>query len=358
MTNTLLTNLAGWRVMMVALLCGALCAPLASAGVLQESSADPIDAFIEHLNGVEVDQQEKAEIIQETKDLAADPYTRVDAITIALGRLYPEYKDAVEASFSGDSDSAVTKLQAYVDADDKFLAADASFFLARNLMNEQRFEEALPLLEKLSGELTGHSLQADNALYFAGVAQAGLLKNTEAMESFSKFLEQANDAPERLRVSAWRQIQQLQMIREGQLEDVHQRMVFSENRLKQQKSGDVTQEQQDKIVKMLAKLIKEQEQKECSNCKSNCNKPGEKQANKPSQGQGQQQSAGKSQQGGSSSNPNGVVRRQFDDGPASPWSRLRDRSRDAANTAIKEKLPAKYRDIVENYYSKARGDDN
>ena len=325
--------------------------------VSAQEGEDPIAGFVKHVQESELESGQKDAIAAEVQELAGDPYTKVDAITIGLGRMFPEYKNAVEGSFSEDAD-AIGKLRTYVDSDNKFLAADSSFFLARLMMNGQQFDEALPLLEKLNGELAGYTLQSSNSLFFMGVAQAGLLENQKAIASFSEFLEQAADAPERLRVSAWRQIQQLQMIREGQLEDVHQRMVFSENRLKQQKSGDLTQDQQSKIVDMLAKLIKEQEQKECSNCKSNCNKPGEKQANKPSQGQGQQQSAGKSNQGGSSSNPNGVVRREFDDGPASPWSRLRDRSRDAANTAIKEKLPSKYREIVEKYSSKARGDDN
>jgi len=51
-----------------------------------------------------------------------------------------------------------------------------------------------------------------------------------------------------------------------------------------------------------------------------------------------------------------VVKKSYDDSPASPWSRLRDRSRDPANNAVKEKLPARYRDIVEKYIENANGD--
>jgi len=51
-----------------------------------------------------------------------------------------------------------------------------------------------------------------------------------------------------------------------------------------------------------------------------------------------------------------VVRKSYDDSPASPWSRLRDRSRDPANNAVKEKLPARYRDIVEKYIEAANGE--
>jgi hypothetical protein len=52
-----------------------------------------------------------------------------------------------------------------------------------------------------------------------------------------------------------------------------------------------------------------------------------------------------------------VVQKSYDDSPASPWSRLRDRARDPANNAVKEKLPARYRDIVEKYTEAANGED-
>jgi hypothetical protein len=134
-------------------------------------------------------------------------------------------------------------------------------------------------------------------------------------------------------------------------------MDFSRRRLQLTETGEATQQEQGEIVKMLATLIKEQEKKECnSSCKKGSKpKPSEKQASgeKPEQKPG----SSKSQKGGTSSNPNGqVVKKSYDDSPASPWSRLRDRSRDPANNAIKEKLPARYRDIVEKYYEAANGD--
>ncbi len=111
---------------------------------------------------------------------------------------------------------------------------------------------------------------------------------------------------------------------------------------------------------MLTKLIKEAEKKECSGSCKNCNKPGQ---NKPSAGKKPQQANNKpsqqkkSQSGKNAKAANGkAVVKTYEDVPASPWSRLRDRSRDPANNAIKEKLPAKYRDIVEKYMEKANGE--
>jgi hypothetical protein len=50
------------------------------------------------------------------------------------------------------------------------------------------------------------------------------------------------------------------------------------------------------------------------------------------------------------------VKKNYDDSPASAWSRLRERTRDPANNAFKEKLPANYRDIVEKYFEAANGE--
>jgi hypothetical protein len=72
-----------------------------------------------------------------------------------------------------------------------------------------------------------------------------------------QFLSENPGAPERMRVSAWRQIQQIRSIKEGKLDDVYQRMDYSRRRLAQIETGDQTQEQQDKIIGMLTKMIKE-----------------------------------------------------------------------------------------------------
>ena len=111
---------------------------------------------------------------------------------------------------------------------------------------------------------------------------------------------------------------------------------------------------------MLSKLIKAEEKKEASSSSSSSKKNQKKNQGKKDQQAQKPKSPkpSKSQQGGSSSNPNGeAVVKTYDDSPASPWSRLRDRSRDPANSAVKEKLPARYRDIVERYMEAANGQD-
>ncbi|MCH2183170.1 MAG: hypothetical protein MK108_14315 [Mariniblastus sp.] len=323
------------------------------------STDDLVASFLAHVNQLESVDESRREQARALANQFADNSPE-DAITEGLIALYPDYAAAVAASDDDDVQQSLALLQPLSESEDRFLAADASFYLARAMMNNEQFEQALPLLKRLNDDLADHSAQRGSATFFRGVAQSGLLQNSEAIASFMEFLEDYPQAAERLRVSAWRQVQQLQNVKQGQMTDIYQRMDFSRRRLELEEPDQVTQEQQDKIVSMLAKLIKEQEKKEVSNSKSN-SKNTKQQQQQEQQEQQQQQQASKpnqSQQGGSSSNANGeVVQKSYDDGPVSPWSRLRDRSRDPANNAIKEKLPARYRDIVERYYEAANGND-
>jgi tetratricopeptide (TPR) repeat protein len=187
-----------------------------------------------------------------------------DAITESLLLLSPAFADAIENADAEDVEAAIETLTPLTKAANKFLAADASFYLARTLMNCQRYEAAIPLLDSLTGELGKHSAHQGTAQYYTGVAQSGLLQNKKAIESLMAFLKFNPDAAERLRVGAWRLVQELQAIKPGKLDDIHQRMDFSRRRLAIVETDDTTQAQQGKIVSMLNKLIKEEEKKELS----------------------------------------------------------------------------------------------
>jgi len=227
-------------------------------------------SFLAHINSLETVPASQKTAIQKTVSGADSDFS--DALTESLILMYPKYSDAIAASdASGGYEQAIELLSPLQQSDDKYLAGDASFYLARTLMNEERFEDAMPCLENLVGDLSGFTVHQGSAQYYLGVAQAGLLKNQEAVESLMRFLQFNPNAPERLRVSAWRQVQQIQSIQKGKLDDVYQRMDYSRRRLELVETDEVTQDEQDKIVSMLTKLIKEEEKKECS---SNCKKGG------------------------------------------------------------------------------------
>jgi tetratricopeptide (TPR) repeat protein len=227
-----------------------------------------VGAFVKNLDSLSVEKSSIADAKTLVNEMGLDS---PDSVTEGLIKLYPSYAKAIDASDVDDIEQAAKLLTPFADSKDKYLAADAGFYLARTLMNHERYEEAITQLEALNGEMGEFSVHRSKAQYFIGVAQAGLLKNQEAVQSFMNFLSFNPDAPERLRVSAYRQVQQIQSIKEGKLDDVYQRMDYSRRRLTLKETGDQTQVEQDKIVNMLTKLIKEEEKKECS---SNCKKGG------------------------------------------------------------------------------------
>ena len=265
MKFTRLFQIAFGCIAMVAMLAGSV----ASAAANDSHTEKVVASFLKHVASLDsVADKQKLKIKNSVESIGQES---PDAVTEGLIELYPDYSKAVESSDTESAEKIVELLSPMAESDDKFLAADASFYLARTLMSEERFEDALPRLEQLIGELGEFTAHQGNAQYFIAVAQAGLLKNNDAIKSFMQFLQFNPDAPERLRVSAWRQVQQIQSIEEGKLDDVYQRMDFSRRRLELIETDEVTQTEQDKIVKMLTKLIKEEEKKECS---SNCKKGG------------------------------------------------------------------------------------
>ena len=265
MKRTRLFQIAFGCIAVLAMLAGSA-APLAA----NDSHTEKVVAsFLKHIASLDsVADNEKSAIKKTVTEFGQES---PDAVTEGLIQLYPKYSQAVESSDTDSVEAAVELLAPLAESADKFLAADASFYLARTLMNDERFEDAMPRLEQLVGDLSEFTVHQGSAQYFIGVAQAGLLKNDEAVQSFMQFLQFNSDAPERLRVSAWRQVQQIQSIQEGKLDDVHQRMDYSRRRLELIETDEVTQAEQNKIVNMLTELIKEEEKKECS---SNCKKGG------------------------------------------------------------------------------------
>ena len=299
----------------------------------------------------------KAEQVQKATEifntLRADADGKSIAITEALRELYPDFKDALTTLGEENIQDAITKLGKLRDAKDPYLAADAAYFLARALLLDERFEDALPLLEDATGKYADKTARGGESLFLRGVAFGQLIQRKEAMECLKKFLDQYPDAPERMRVGAFRQLEALKLYEDGTLTDVQFRMEFSRRKLSLEDAGETTREQQKKIIDILAKLIKEAEDKEC-NCKGGGKpKPGQK-PGKGSEGESQAKGEGQGQQGtsggGSKGTDSDTVKRLHRGGPTSPWSQLRDRERDPVFNAIKEKYPARYQQLIEQYY--------
>jgi tetratricopeptide (TPR) repeat protein len=321
-----------------------------------------LDEFVSAVKAdaaIPADKKKAAEAI--VTSLRADADGKSSIITEVLQVLYPEYKEALTQLGEENLGAAIGTLTKLREAKNPHLAADASYFLSRAYLLDERFEDAMPLLADLQGKWNGQTGYGGEVLFLQGVAEVALLRHQEATQSLEQFLTLYPDAPERMRIGAFRQLEQLKLYAEGTLSDVSLRMEFSRRKLSLEDTGDETRGQQEKIVEILAKLIKEAEEKEC-NCKGGGSGQGQsKKQGKGGEGESQAQGEGQGQGGSSGGGSKGIdtdtVKRLQRGGPRSPWSNLRDKERDPVYSAIKEKFPARYQQLIEQYY-KSFGDDS
>jgi hypothetical protein len=302
--------------------------------------------------------EQKRQIALLVKELRQTPEDRGMAITESLRLIYPEFKEALAALGDDNLGAAVVGLEKLNRSADPYLAAAATFYLARAQLLDERFEDAVPLLIDLEGKWADKTVNGGEILFLRGVAEVAVLKHQEAAKSLAQFLSEYPDAPERMRVGAFRQMEQLRQFQEGTLSDVHLRMDYSRRRLVLEETGVETRAQQDKIVELLGKLIKEAEERESKSKGGGSGKsqkqgqPGESQGQAPGEG-----SQGGATGGGSKGIDTDALNRLHRGGPQSPWSKLRDKERDPVYSAIKEKFPARYQQLIEQYYKSFQDDD-
>lgn len=326
----------------------------------RQPAPETIDAFIASLKANKELPAEKVQAaVGVAEELKADPPSHSAAITVALRELYDDYAAALVDLADENHEAAITKLEKFTKSDNPYLATDATFFLARAYMLTERFEESLPLLAKVQKDNLQYTVQHADTAFLLGLCQARLMQRKDAIATFTKFEADFPDAPERMRIGAWRMLQQLQLVQDGTIIDVQDRMDFSRRKLVLKDPGKKTQEEQKKIVDILAKLIKEAEDKESS---------GQGQGQGQGQGKGREKSGGENGEGsgegqgggkegstgghgsGSDNSQNTDVTKLRRTGPESGWSKLRDREREQVFSALKQKYPARYEKLVEQYY--------
>ena len=228
----------------------------------KDQTAAVIDAFVTAIkNDTKVDAGIRRKVLQSVEKLRKNKETRDFALTEGLRELSAEFRKALELLGAEDFKSAIAVLKPLAGSKNPFLAAESRYYLARAFMLQEKYELAIPHLEKIDRELASKTLRAGECLFLKGMAQLHLLKRKAAGADLTKFLKRYPDAPERLRIAAWRQLEVLRSIELGSLPDIHQHMQFSRRKLALENSGDETRKVQKKIVAMLDKMIKEAEKK-------------------------------------------------------------------------------------------------
>ena len=319
-----------------------------------------LDRFTRHVESLDLTSESRTRVQQILARAQASPDARADALIESLNVIYPEFKQAQIQLAGPQAPQAMTTLTALAGSDDPYLAAHARFFAARTLAMDERYERALPMLEKLTADELAHTQESGEAMFLKGVAQVELLQRENALQTLKDFAKNYPFESERMVIGALHMIDELSYLQEGTLSDVTDRMDYSRRRLALTESGSRTQDEQENIVAMLDTLIEQAEQQEQ-----------QQQGSGSGQGQGQGGQPGNGGAPSGNQQPNnpashsaatpgearmGALHRVNRGSEDDDWGAARDREREEVLNAIKARYPERYKELVEQYYRSLQED--
>jgi tetratricopeptide (TPR) repeat protein len=283
----------------------------------------------------------------------------------SLRNSHPQFDAALRALGDEDAASAIEKLKPLASSIDPSLAAEAEYFLARAYLLHEQAEEALPAFQRVLGEHAANSCHVAEARFFLGICQKQLLQRRAALATFAQFLKDHPAAPERMQTSARQHIASLRTIEDGALSDVQTRMEYVGRRLHIGHSGRRTQDEQKNIIAMLDKLMKEEpphgpspDDPPRGDPRTPGDEPGDDKPGvprwtpgKPAPGpKGNHPSGEGGAETGDPDHPHAKVARRTSNARGD-WSRVRNTEREAhALQALKQRFPARYQELVKEYY--------
>ncbi len=270
---------------------------------------------------------------------------------------HPELERALGLLLDEKTDAALKVFDELVKSEDAYLSAHANFYAARALAMEERYEQALPMLEILTTVQLDKTMFSGEAMFLKGVAQAETLDRRAAIDTLKDFAKSYPFASERMVIGALHLIDELSYLDEGTLGDVADRMDYSRRRLALAESGERTQDEQTRIVTIIDKLIEEAEEQE-NQCKGGGSGSG-------APGGGGGSPSGNQQPGGPASHSSaapgqgrmGALHKVARGSEDEAWGEARKREREEVLNAIKAKYPERYRVLIEEYYKSLQEDD-
>ena len=238
--------------------------------------------------------------------------------------------DAAAAEDWGGTEASLEGLN-----EDAFLNTNVRAFLARTLVAIGAYEEAREVLDGLS---TDEAVDGPGLLFMRAVCEHAALEKEAGLRTIASLLDPASVVPERYAAVARLMRQDLEDLKDNDLNQISKQMRNVQRKLRRGKSGKPIQGEEQEIIEGLDKMIE-----------------GIEQQLKKMQGQGQMvpgnplNPAEESQIGG----PKGegeVDKRPI--GKSAGWGDLPPKARTEARNLIENQFPPHYRRAVEEYYKK------
>lgn len=207
-------------------------------------------------------------------------------------------------------------------------------YLARWLVRNRLFDEALAQLESLSPEQV---VDPAGLLFYQAVIYQRTLKKEPGLAAINRLLEKPDDIPRRYASLAKLLQADLENLKDDSLDHISRRMDDVERRLDLGRPGQKTRDVEDGIIKSLDKLIKELEDQAAAaaaaaGAQGTLRPSSPAPDSRPMGGKGPGQVANK------------------DIGNKSGWGDLPPKERQEALQQIGKEFPAHYRDMIEQYF--------
>ena len=265
------------------------------------------------------------------------------AIHQALLAMYPQYKRA-DALLLDDRFAAASELlEGLLKSDNEYLRAYATFRYGLAQMNREDFEKCIAAFTTVLNDY-GRYVGCDvEAAFYLAVSLGQARDKEKAIVAAQRFLDDYPDAAARFRGAMEQMKNELLQEWESPLYDLAGRMSSVARRIEGGKTGGKTQDDQKEIVDILDELIKKAQQQE-------------------GQGQGQGKGGGGNPRGNdpssSPANRSAAPRGSSRMGAQRPgakkagekWGMMRDKEREEVLQALKETMPDRYRDLLEQYH--------
>jgi hypothetical protein len=225
------------------------------------------------------------------------------------------------------------------DATAAFARETVRLWLGRARVRQQRFDEAVPLLDGLDVRT---AIDPAGLLFHRAACRAWLLESDAALEDLDRLLERSGGIPVRYERMARLLRADMAALEDESLDHIARRMRDITRRLDLGHAGPKTRSVQDGVIASLDKLIKRIE---------------DQQSQSSSQGSG-----GGSGAGGSGGTPMDDSRiaggkgpgeaRSRDIGSSDGWGNLPPHEREEALQQIGREFPAHYREAIEQYFKR------
>ncbi|MEX0824555.1 MAG: hypothetical protein WD119_00230 [Pirellulaceae bacterium] len=228
----------------------------------------------------------------------------------------------------------------------KPLQMAAKLYVARELVRQRFYDEALPLLEEVE---PGATVDPAAALFYRATCHHALLNKKEVLADLRTLLGNRSDAPVRFVRTAQLMLADIKPLEEDSLDEISRLMTGVNRHLELGRASQKVLDQEQTIIDKLSKLIDEiEEQQQQQQQQQQASGGGQSQGDGKAQGMDDSRIAGASGDGD-------VDQKQWDD--RDKWGDLPPAERQEALQQISRDLPTHYRDAIEAYFRKLATDE-